>query len=273
MKLFGLYLRILFKSQLQYRASFLLLSVGQFFIPFTVFAGLYFLFERFGSIEGWDFYEVALAFAVIHMSFALAECLSRGFDTFSSLIVGGDFDRLLVRPRSTVLQVLGSNFEFTRIGRLAQSAIVIGVALCGLHVEWTAWKIIVVLLMIASGTFIFAGIFMIMAALSFWTIQGLEVANVFTDGGREMAQYPLSIYQKWITRFFTFVIPFGCVNYLPLMYVLGRGDLVGGGAAAGAVVGGVPFYYSLSPLVGFLFVVPAWFVWRFGVRHYRSTGS
>lgn len=258
MRLFGKYLLILLKSQMQYRASFLLLSFGQFLIPFTVFAGLYFLFERFGQIEGWTFYEVALIFGIIHMAFALAECLSRGFDMFSTLVVSGEFDRLLVRPRGTVLQVLGSKFEFTRIGRLLQSSIVLAWAVSGLSVEWTAWKIIVVILMIASGAVIFTGIFMIMAALCFWTIQGLEVANVFTDGGREMAQYPLSIYQKWVTRFFTFVIPFGCVNYLPLLYVLDRTD---------------SYWNSLAPLAGFAFLLPCWLVWRFGVRHYRSTGS
>ena len=48
----------------------------------------------------------------------------------------------------------------------------------------------------------FTGIFILAATLCFWTIQGLEVANIFTDGGREMAQYPLIIYQKWVTVFF-----------------------------------------------------------------------
>lgn len=264
MRLFNRYLLILFKSQLQYRASFLLLAAGQFLIPFTSFAGLYFLFERFENIEGWSFYEVALVFAVIHMTFAFSECFSRGFDTFSSLVANGDFDRLLVRPRSTVLQVLGSKFEFTRIGRLLQSMIVLAWAIGGLSVEWTAWKAIVLLMMIASGAFIFTGIFMIMATLCFWTIQGLEVANVFTDGGREMSQYPLSIYQKWITRFFTFVIPFGCVNYLPLLYILGRTEDGGGN---------VSFLYSLAPLAGFVFILPCLLVWRIGVKHYRSTGS
>ena len=54
MKLYFKYMSILLKSQMQYRASFWLLSIGQFFVPFSVFAGLYFLFERFGSIRGWS---------------------------------------------------------------------------------------------------------------------------------------------------------------------------------------------------------------------------
>lgn len=260
MKLYFKYLAILFKSQIQYRASFLLLCTGQFFVPFTVFAGFYFLFERFGRIRGWSFFEVALCFGVIHMAFAISECCVRGFDGFSSLVAGGDFDRLLVRPRSTVLQVLGAKFEFTRIGRLLQSVIVLVWAISGLKIKWSILKAVTLVFMVCSGVFIFAGIFILAATLCFWTIQGLEVANIFTDGGREMAQYPLDIYKKWVTRFFTFVIPFGCVNYLPLMYIL---DKTGGS--------GIP--YMLTPLAGMFFVIPCLLVWRFGVKHYRSTGS
>lgn len=260
MSLYLRYVLILFKSQMQYRTSFWLLTIGQFFIPFSMFAALYLLFERFGQIQGWSFAEVALCFGVIHMAFAVSECFARGFDAFSSLVAGGDFDRLLVRPRSTFLQVLGSKFEFTRFGRLFQSVVVLAVAIRGLELEWTLLKAGLLVLMIASGTFIFTGIFMLAATLCFWTIQGLEVVNVFTDGGREMAQYPLNIYSKWVTRFFTFVIPFGCVNYLPLLYLLGKAE-------------GTGWTYMLLPLAGFLFLLPCLFVWQVGVRHYRSTGS
>lgn len=260
MHLYFRYLLILFKSQMQYRTSFWLLSLGQFLVPLSLFAGLYFLFERFGQIKGWDFYEVALCFAVIHMAFAISECFARGFDSFSGLVQQGGFDRVLVRPRSTVVQVLGSQFEFTRVGRLLQSVLVLAWALGHLSIEWNAMKIITLCLMILSGVSIFAGIFILAATLCFWTIQGLEVVNIFTDGGREMAQYPLNIYQKWVTRFFTFVIPFGTVNYLPLMYILGKR-------------GGDELLYMLTPLAGVVFILPCLLVWKFGVRHYRSTGS
>lgn len=258
--LYGKYLIMALKAQMQYRTSFVLLSIGQFFVPFSVFAGLYFLFERFAQIQGWGFFEVALCFAVIHMSFAISECFARGFDSFSTMIINGDFDRVLVRPRSTIVQVLGSKFEFTRFGRLVQSSIVLLWAISGLGIEWSLIKIITLFLMITSGIFIFTGIFMLAATFCFWTVQGIEVTNIFTDGGREMAQYPLDIYKEWVTRFFTFVIPFGCVNYLPLMFLLDKVD-------------GNSYLYMITPLAGFLFILPCIVIWQFGVRHYRSTGS
>lgn len=262
MRLYFKYVGILLKSQMQYRTSFLLLAFGQFFIPFFVFAGMYFLFEQFGQIRGWSFYEVAVCFAVIHMAFSISECFVRGFDSFSSLVVNGDFDRVLLRPRSTVLQVLGSKFEFSRVGRLLQSLLVLAWAVWRLPIDWTLLKALVLVLMVASGICIFSGIFILAATMCFWTIQGLEVANIFTDGGRELAQYPINIYQKGIARFFTFIIPFGCSNYLPLLYLLERTS-----------PGTPSWVYMLSPLWGMVFLIPCLLVWRYGVKHYLSTGS
>ncbi|KIL35055.1 membrane protein [Cohnella kolymensis] len=260
MVLYWKYLTILFKSQLQYRTSFWLLTAGQFLVPFAVFAGMYFLFQRFGQIEGWTFYEVALCFGIIHVAFSLGECLARGFDAFSSLVIGGDFDRILVRPRSTVLQVLGSKFEFTRVGRLVQGIFVLIWAVTHISVDWNIAKAVTLLLMIGCGVLIFSGIFILAATMCFWTVQGLEVANIFTDGGREMAQYPLQIYEKWVKVFFTFIIPFGCVNYLPLLFILDKTN--------GSSIG-----YMLAPLAGAIFILPCLAIWHVGVRHYRSTGS
>jgi ABC-2 type transport system permease protein len=260
MKLYFKYISILFASQMQYRASFWMLTFGQFFIPFSVFAGLYFLFERFGQLQGWAFAEVALCFGVIHMAFSLSECFSRGFDAFSGLVAAGEFDRLLVRPRGTIVQVLGSKFEFTRFGRMLQSALVLAYACYQLPIAWSAVKVMTLIFMVLGGVIIFTGIYMVAAALCFWTIQGLEVANIFTDGGREMAQYPLSIYEKWVTRFFTFLIPFGCVSYLPLLYILDK-------------TSGPDWYYVVMPFASVLFLIPCIFIWQYGVKHYRSTGS
>jgi ABC-2 type transport system permease protein len=245
---------------MEYRTSFILLSIGQFFVPFLVFVSIFFFFQRFPSLGGWSLYEVALCYGVIHTAFSLSECFARGFDSFSSLIINGDFDRILVRPRTTIIQVFGSKFEFTRIGRLTQSIIVLIFSLTNLHVSWNFYKVITLILMILSGIMIFIGIYMLGAILCFWTVEGLEVINIFTDGGREMSQYPLNIYKEWIRKFFTYVIPFGTVNYLPLMFILDK-------------VQGNSMLYMFTPLLGMLFIIPCILVWNFGVRHYKSTGS
>ena len=259
MKLYFKYLLVLLKAQMQYRVSFILLSLGQFLAPLFLFIGMYFMFDKFGNVKGWTFFEVAICFAIINISFSISECFVRGFDAFSKLIIKGDFDRILVRPRGTIVQVLGSNFEFSRIGRIIQGTMVLVWAMIKVNIEWDVLKIAMIILMITSGIFIFSGIFIIVATMSFFTIQGLEAMNILTNGGREISQYPLNIYKDWVVKFFTYVIPFASVNYLPLMYLLGKHS---GGMA-----------YILSPLAGVLFIIPCVFIWKFGVRHYMSTGS
>lgn len=260
MKLFLRYMSILLKSQMEYRTSFILLSIGQFFVPFLVFISIYLFFQRFPSVGGWSLYEVALCYAVTHIGFSISECFARGFDGFSALIVKGEFDRILVRPRSTIIQVLGSRFEFTRIGRLTQSIIVLIFALSNINIVWGLDKIVTLILMIISGVFIFTGVYMLGATLCFWTVEGIEAINILTDGGREITQYPLSIYKDWVKKFFTFVVPFGTVNYLPLLFLLDR-------------VEGNSILYMISPLFGILFILPCALIWTIGVRHYKSTGS
>jgi ABC-2 type transport system permease protein len=265
MKLLVHYLKIVAKGQLRYRSTFWLNISGQIFIPLSVLAGVVLLFARFGDLKGWTANEALLCYGVAHCAFALAELFARGFDSFAGVLSNGEFDRILVRPRSPIVQVLGARLELTRFGRLAVGFAVLGWAIAGLSaggassgVEWTALKALALCLMVLGGALLFSGIFILGAAFAFVTTDGLEVVNVFTDGGREMAQYPISIYERPMRLFFTFVIPFACVNYLPLMYVLDKG--------------GSPFA-SFLPLVGALFVLPCLAVWKAGVRRYVSTGS
>jgi len=242
-----------------YRTSFILLSLGQFFVPFLVFVSMFYMFQRFDTIQGWSFYEVALCYSIVHAGFAISECFARGFDSFSRLVRTGEFDRVLVRPRGTVVQVLGSKFEFTRVGRMFQALIVMVIAFSNLGDRFAYYHYLFIGLMILSSVIIFTGIYILGATMCFWTVQALEVINLFSDGGREMSQYPLSIYKKFIRVFFTYVIPFGMVNYYPLMMVLGKIDY--------------KLVYVFMPIFGLLFILPCLLIWSFGVKRYKSTGS
>ena len=117
-RLYRQYVSIVVRGMMQYKASFLLNSLGQFLVSFSVFLGIYFMFRRFHQVRGYSYSEVLLCYAIVLMEFSLAEMWARGFDTFSGLVRSGEFDRVLVRPQGEILQVLGSRFELTRLGRI-----------------------------------------------------------------------------------------------------------------------------------------------------------
>lgn len=260
MKLYFKYISILIKSQLQYRASTIMIIIAQMFIPLSIFATTVLLFQRFGSMHEYTLYQVALCYAIAHIGFSTAELVFRGFDAFSHQIRTGNFDRMMLRPRKLPFQVLCSAFELSRLGRIIQAVGVLVFVLFNIQIEWTLIKVLVLFLMMASSAVIFSGVFVLGSSVCFFTIQGLEFINIFTDGGRELSQYPLTIFKKGFRLFFTFVIPFGAFNYLPLSFLLDK-------------VSGYPIIYALMPLLSIPFFAICMFVWTRCSKHYKSAGS
>ena len=259
MKLYFKYFLIHLKSQMQYKTSFFLTLFGQFLSSFSMLVGIWFMMSRFSKVEDFTFAEILLCFGTVLLAFSAAECFARGFDTFSSVISNGEFDRILVRPRNEIFQVLASKIEFTRLGRLVQAVLVFCYALPASGVHWTADRILTLLLMLLCGTAVFSGLFVVYAAFCFFTIEGLEFMNIFTHGGKELGSYPLDIYgSPALIYFFTFLVPLACAQYYPFLYLTGRSDSI---------------LYLLSPLWTLVFLGAVLFFWKIGVKHYQSTGS
>ena len=125
LRLYSRYIGISFRSQMQYRASFIMLSVGHGVMTGLEFLGIWALFDRFTALDTWSLPEVAFFYGLINIAFALCDAFSRGFDLFASTVKSGDFDRLLLRPRSTALQLAGQELTLKRIGRITQGLVVL----------------------------------------------------------------------------------------------------------------------------------------------------
>ena len=258
LKLYHHYVSINIRGAMQYKTSFFLTAIGQFLVSFNVFLGVFFMFQRFSQVKGFTYSEVLLCFSIMLLEFSLAEMIARGFDTFPNMVKSGTFDRVLVRPRSPILQVLGSQFELTRFGRMLQAIVMFIYGISNSEISWSLTKVVTIIFMLIGGTFLFSGIFLIYAAFCFFTLDGLEFMNILTDGAREYGKYPIEVYGKRMLQITTFIVPYALVQYYPLLYLLGRVKSIG---------------YVFLPLLGILFIVPCYGFWRFGVRHYVSSGS
>jgi ABC-2 type transport system permease protein len=260
--LYGRYLALSLRAQLQYRAALVMQMLGHLVITGIEFLAIWALFARFGSLRGWTLPEIALMYGMVDVSFAIADAMGRGFDTVAALIKTGDFDRILVRPRAAALQLLGHELTLKRIGRLSQGLVVLAWAGHAV-VSWNVGRAALLVFAIAGAVCVFVAIEVLEATAAFWTVESLEMWNAFSYGGCYAAQYPMSIYRTWFRRFFTAVVPLSCVVYLPAVEILGRTDPTG-----------VPrWLHVVGPFAGVAFLAAAFAVWRVGVRHYTSTGS
>ncbi len=252
------------RGQMRYPASTLMMALGSFLATGIEVVAVWALFDRFGAVQGWRMGEVAVFYGLVNMMFALASALGRGFEVLGTdFLRTGAFDRLLLRPRTIALQLMGHQLRLSRLGRLLQGLLVLGFATQQGAVHWTPEHLLLAVGAIAGGVALFLGLLVLQATLSFWTVESLEVANVFTYGGVEAGRYPMALYARWFRWLLTFIVPLACVAWYPALVLLGRPDPLGAPA----------WWGWCSPLVGFVFLGLSFCVWRTGVRHYASTGS
>ncbi len=253
------------RSQLEYRVSFLLDLVSVAVSTTMAFTTLALILQRFEDISGWTLGEIAFLYGMVEAAFGTMDMLFGGFDpdTFGPLVRRGGFDQFLLRPIEITLQVLGSQFALRRLSRIAQGFAVFGIALALIDVRWTALKIAYTPVIFVSLVCFFGGLFIIGSTTTFWTVQRVEAINIFTYGGSEMMSYPMHIYHPSLRRFFTYIVPAIFMNYYPALYILDKPDPLH-----------MPFFARfLSPVVGLGTLTAALAFWRYGVRHYTSTGT
>ena len=264
LSLYGRYIGVSFRAQMQYRLSFLMSAFGQLLVTASEVIAVWALFHRFGNLEHWRLEEVCLFYGVVNCAFAIADAISPGFDVFGpQYIKTGNFDRLLMRPRSVVLQLLGHELALRRVGRLIQG---IGVFVFGawhLDLDWGLANCLLLTFTLLGGIALFVGLMVFQATLSIWTVESLEVMNTMTYGGVQTAQYPLDIYEGWFRKFFTVIVPLACVSYFPVIALMGKTDPLGSSYV----------FQVLAPSMGFLFLALALFFFHFGIGKYTSTGS
>lgn len=251
------------RSQLQYRTSFVIDVCSAFAISFIDFLAVLVIFHNTQRLGAWGVREVAFLYAMSSISFALTDLLVGHLDQFPQKIRDGNFDILLVRPRSTLFQVIGSDFQLRRLGKAVQGVLVLLYAVGSLTIPWDAGRIAMLTVMIPAAVVIFASIWTIGSCLSFWTTDGGEFTNAFTYGGNFLAQYPIDIFSSWLRRFLAYIVPLAFVCYFPALYILDKPDPLG-----------LPRLLEFSsPVVALLSACVAGLVWRFAVRHYRSAGG
>ncbi|AXE27772.1 transporter [Streptomyces globosus] len=251
------------RSTMAYRASFALAVCGNAAITFLDFVAISIMFTHVDALGGFTLPETALLYGSASASLGLADLLLGSTDRVGARIRDGSLDTMLVRPVPVLAQVAADRFALRRVGRVVQGLAVLAWAAARLDVEWTAGKVLLLPVMVASGAAIFAAVLVAGAAFQFVAGDAAEVQNSFTYGGNTMLQYPPTVFAKELLRGVTFVVPLAFVNWLPALYVLGRPDPLG-----------LPDWVAFaSPAVAVALFVPASLAWRAGLRSYRSTGS
>jgi len=259
-RLYFRYVGIAFRSQMQYPASFILQVLGSLALQVTHLVALVMLFDRFDALGRWTLEQALIFEGMAHMASAFAMVYMRGLMNVGGMVQSGEFDRILLRPRSTILQAMGADLQFMRLGEFINGLVPFTIGVIMVSPGWHIGEWLLVVAAVVFGSMTYAGIALIRAVVSFYTVESLELFNIFIYGGREANSKPMDIYTAWFKNLFVYVIPLGAINYLPMSVLLDMHY--------------IPVWAAyLSPLMGVVFFIVCMQAWRIGIRHYRSTGS
>ncbi|MBA2445649.1 MAG: ABC-2 family transporter protein [Nocardioidaceae bacterium] len=255
--------RMWIRVSMTYRASFVTLALGQFFITGLDFVGIAIMFSKVDTLGGFTLAEVAFLYGGSALCLGIADLLLGNIERLGVRIRMGTFDTMLVRPVSVFVQMCADEFALRRLGRITQAIAVFVWSVTALDIDWTAARMAMLPYLVGTGAVIFLAIFTLGAAVQFWTADSSELANAFTYGGSTLACFPLTIYPREAIRALTFVVPLGFVNWYPSLFILDKPDPLG-------LPSGVEF---AGPIAAALLSLLAAVLWRYGIRRYQSTGS
>lgn len=247
------------KVRMSYRGDFLISLATSFAATIFSLGFVVVLFQKTTQLAGWSRDEVIFLWGFTQIPYGLFNVISLNlYDFGNNYIIEGKFDRVLLRPVSSLFQVLFETFRIESLQEVATGIFCMWWATRRLGVVWTPSKFGLLIFFGACAAIIYVSIFLLLSTVSFWFEDRIGVHppvwNVIAFG-----RYPLSIYSGVVQFFLCWIIPFGLASFYPSVRLLGR------------TVN--PEYAPLVPLVAAVFLTIAISVWNFGTRHYASTGS
>lgn len=252
--------RVSVRSRMQYKFNFVLGTFLAALIQISEFLMVAIVLYKFGAVKGWSLYEIGYLYAVMMLAKTLYRSFGDEVHHLEKYLVNGELDGLLIRPLPVLLTLIPQSFRIM-LGEVLQGGFVLGWSLHGLMVSgqigWAALPL--TMFIIVSGAVILFAIGLATATLGFWTTRISELQNITEDAARTAAQYPLTLYPKWMAGLLLTLVPVGLVGYVPSLYIL-RGELGG-------------WVLLLTFAAAVLCLVLSLSFWKLGLSKYQSTGS
>ena len=246
------------KARMQYRADFFISLFGIVISNIAGIVSFWVIFQSVDNINGWNYYELIFMYAMSLLVMIPQELFFNNSWNLQRYLIEGTFIKFYLRPLNMMFYFMSENFEMKGIGQLTVGIIAMVYSSARLGIEWTFFKIILLLVIIFSASLIMISLMSMASSSGFWILNSNPVLQLVANL-RDFARYPVTIYGGFLRFIFTFIIPIAFVSFYPSQLFLRP--------------------YSLSPLVflcpvvGIILFIMAYTLWSKGTRSYTGTGS
>jgi ABC-2 type transport system permease protein len=248
------------KTRLQYRADFLINLIGTFMYTIGGIASTWLIFRSIPSLNGWSYYEMLFFLGFFQNAMLPYSMFFQSFWGLAQQIRSGDFIRYYFRPLNMMFYYTTSwvNLRGAIPGFVVSLSIMI-VAGLHLHIHWTVWSVLLLIVNWFSSALIIVSILVGGMTTAFWIVNPGSLTMTMC-AIRDYARFPMDIFAKGVQYVFMFVIPIGFIAFYPSLILL-------------RPVPEVPTVAWFSPFVGFILFFLVYRLWKRGINRYTGTGS
>ncbi|MBN2117624.1 MAG: ABC-2 family transporter protein [Anaerolineales bacterium] len=259
------YLRLYFiietqyiKARMQYRADFIISSIGMFFSSLATLGIFWVILGSIPDLAGWSFMQLVFIYGFYMIAISPMQILFDHIWQIRFHVQQGTFLKYYFRPLNMMFYYMSEMFDIKGLTQLAAGIVILIYASIRLDLDWTLPRVALLLLTLFSASLVQISITVLAGCAAFWVLDAYPVLGLAWKL-REFAPYPMNIFDGAFRFTFTFIIPLGFVAFYPSQLFLQPED--------------VSSLVYFSPLVGVgLFALTYW-VWTKGVNSYTGTGS
>lgn len=222
---------------------------------------LIFILIVFGHTQllgGWTKDEIIFIYGFFLVPFAIFSAFFNIWDFNERYIVKGEMDRVLTRPVHSLFQIILERMELESLFGAVTGIAVMFYAGVRLDLSLSWWDPFVFIVMVVGGSLVYAGIFVMLASIGFWSDSRTDIMPMMYNISN-YGRYPVDIYNRVIRYVLTWILPFAFVGVYPSAYFLKKSDWYS--------------YALLTPVIGIVFFTLAIMIWNIGVTKYRGAGN
>lgn len=214
------------------------------------------LFKNIPTVKGWDINNILLLYAFFQLSYGLFSCLFWPLYDFGYVLISGEFDKVLMRPLSSLFQLLCR--DIGDIGGIVTGSSILGYLIIHGSLSLSIAHFLIMFVLLICNVILYVCIFTLIASTSFWLENTSNSLISILDISSAYARYPFPIFPKFIKIFLTWIIPLGFMGYYPVAYFINVEDH------------NIIFFLPLV-LIGFVILTSK--VWSLGLKKYRGVGN
>ena len=247
------------KRVMEYKGDFFIGIIGFLLTQIFNILFIFIIFTQIPSLMGWNFNEIIYIYGFSLIPKALDHLLFDNlWDVGYFIIKKGEFDKYLTRPINTLFHIMVEKFQVDALGELFIGILLICYSVPKLDIEVDIIRIIFTIIVIPFATLIYTSIKIVTAAFAFWIKKSGNIMLMFYMIN-DFTKYPVTIYNNFVRRVITYIIPFAFTAFYPASYFLTGNNPI--------------FNIGFTIIISTTLLLISIFIWNRGIKSYDSAGS